>query len=544
MHLLITTARDLGSAIAPLAAWELVHRRFSGTLRASSLSLHSMPHSFKPTAEQVAVVDAVLGGGDLKIKAYAGAGKTSTLRLIADHLAGRRGSYLAFNKDIAAHARSGFPPNVSARTVHSLAYACGSSRPHRARESPGRATARIGGPLWARTDTVPTITGKAVDVTSFELGRMVADGLGRFCRSAQLQPEASHIPVDEKVHDTAADWLRESLLSCVVRLWHESTDPRGRSAIAPDVYLKVWAQTEPRIDADFILFDEAQDSDGVMLSVLGLQRHAQIIYVGDPYQQIYEWRGAVNAMAQIDAPERALTESFRFGPTSRRSRVVYSRCLGSARRFVARLASGRSWSKIPSISPPVDAILCRKNVTAIWQLAAGVEAGHQPAIRMSPTRDRRVLGRRRSVARRSGAPSARWPFHCSKTGRRLQSFCAERGRARPAADRPNRRRVWHRLSPRACAADDARSDADYVISTVHRAKGLAMETGKIAERFPLHARPWATDAGRRRDATALRRGDARAARARYFRPARRTFDGCSTFIDDRTGLLPSSVTLG
>jgi ABC-type transport system involved in cytochrome c biogenesis ATPase subunit len=82
-----------------------------------------MPHSFKPTAEQHAVVDAVLGGGDLKIKAYAGAGKTSTLRLIADRLASSRGSYLAFNKEIAEHARRGFPPNVSARTVHSLAYA-------------------------------------------------------------------------------------------------------------------------------------------------------------------------------------------------------------------------------------------------------------------------------------------------------------------------------------------------------------------------------------------------------------------------------------
>jgi hypothetical protein len=56
-----------------------------------------MPHSFKPTPEQHAVVDAVLGGGDLKIKAYAGAGKTSTLRLVADRLAGRRGSYLTFN---------------------------------------------------------------------------------------------------------------------------------------------------------------------------------------------------------------------------------------------------------------------------------------------------------------------------------------------------------------------------------------------------------------------------------------------------------------
>jgi ABC-type transport system involved in cytochrome c biogenesis ATPase subunit len=47
------------------------------------------------------VVAAVLGGGNLKIKAFAGAGKTSTLRLIAGHLAGKRGSYLAFNREIA-----------------------------------------------------------------------------------------------------------------------------------------------------------------------------------------------------------------------------------------------------------------------------------------------------------------------------------------------------------------------------------------------------------------------------------------------------------
>lgn len=55
-----------------------------------------MPHVCKPTAEQHAVVDAVLRGVDLKVKAYAGAGKTSTLLLVADRFAGKRGSYLAF----------------------------------------------------------------------------------------------------------------------------------------------------------------------------------------------------------------------------------------------------------------------------------------------------------------------------------------------------------------------------------------------------------------------------------------------------------------
>ncbi|TCK32598.1 AAA domain-containing protein [Paraburkholderia sp. BL8N3] len=441
-----------------------------------------MPQSFNPTAEQNAVVDAVAGGGDLKIKAYAGAGKTSTLRLIADHLTGRRGSYLAFNKDIAEHARRGFPANVSARTVHSLAYASVSraltARVNLPSEPPHELATRYG----LGSIEVPSITGKTVEVTPFEIGRMVSDGLGRFCRSAQLNPEAFHIPVDEKVEDKAADWLRESLLPYVVRLWNESTDPRGRSAIAPDVYLKVWAQTEPRIGADFILFDEAQDSDGVMLSTLGLQRHAQIIYVGDPYQQIYEWRGAVNAMAQIDAPERALTESFRFGPTfaALASRILS--LLGERTPIRGQDGIGSIMVEDPSISPPVDAILCRKNVTAIWQLAAGVEAGHKAAIRMSPMEivafaDGADL---LLASKRAFRPAA---FSLFETWKDTQSF------ARSAVGRDllpivqivdecgtdYLRELARRVAPEA--------DADYVISTVHRAKGLQWKRVKVANDF-------------------------------------------------------------
>jgi hypothetical protein len=297
-----------------------------------------------------------------------------------------------------------------------------------------------------------------------------------------LRPEASHIPVDEKVHETAADWLRESLLPCVVRLWNESTDPRGRSAIAPDVYLKVWAQTKPRIDADFILFDEAQDSDGVMLSVLGLQRHAQIIYVGDPYQQIYEWRGAVNAMAQIDAPECALTESFRFGPTfaALASRILS--LLGERTPIRGQDAIGSIMVEDPSVSPPVDAILCRKNVTAIWQLAAGVEAGHKPAIRMSPSEivafadgaDHLLAGKR------TFRPAA---FSLFETWKDAQSFAQSAVgrdllpivRIVDGCGTAYLRELARRVTPEA--------DADYVISTVHRAKGLQWKRVKVANDF-------------------------------------------------------------
>nr|WP_249816408.1 UvrD-helicase domain-containing protein [Bradyrhizobium sp. 180] len=56
--------------------------------------------------------------------------------------------------------------------------------------------------------------------------------------------------------------------------------------------MKLWALSNPAIAADFILLDEAQDTNPVVLDVLRKQP-AQMVYVGDKYQQIYEWRGAV-----------------------------------------------------------------------------------------------------------------------------------------------------------------------------------------------------------------------------------------------------------
>ncbi|GJH12719.1 DEAD/DEAH box helicase [Caballeronia novacaledonica] len=441
-----------------------------------------MAKAYKPTAEQEAVVEAAKGGGDLKVKAYAGAGKTSTLQLVAQQLTGQRGSYLAFNKEIADSARRGFPANVSARTVHSLAYASAptwlTARINLPSEPPHGLAARYGfGPI-----EVPTISGKNAEVAPFEVGRMIADGLGRFCRSADDTPQPFHIPVDEKIRDDAADWLREQLAPSIGRLWAESVNPRGLKAIQPDVYLKVWAQSNPRINADFILFDEAQDSDGIMLSVLSRQRHAQKIYVGDPYQQIYEWRGAVNAMAQINAPERPLTESFRFGPTFAGLASCVLALLGETTPIRGQPSIGSIMVEDPAVQPPVDAVLCRKNATAIWQFAAGIEMGHRPALRMNPSEiiafadgaDQLLNGRR------AFRPTALSLF---ENWREAQAF------ARSAVGRD--------LLPVVEIVDDRGTDylralarrqtpegqADYVISTIHRAKGLEWKRVRIVNDF-------------------------------------------------------------
>jgi len=194
-----------------------------------------------PTDEQMAILDAVSSGVKMKIKAYAGAGKTSTLRLIAERLPHLRGTYLAFNREVAKHARRRFSTNVSSGTIHSLAFRSVSrelaARVSYPAEPPHELAARFG----LSAIQVPLATGKEVELTSFDLGRMIVDGLGRFCRSADAAPGACHVPVDEKIDSQATDWLRDGLSSYVGRLWDGSRTSSGRSAIIPDVYLKVWA---------------------------------------------------------------------------------------------------------------------------------------------------------------------------------------------------------------------------------------------------------------------------------------------------------------
>ncbi|MBC6818003.1 DNA helicase, partial [Acinetobacter baumannii] len=56
------------------------------------------------------------------VTAYAGAGKTSTLKLIGNAKSYQSGMYLAFNKAIATEAESKFNRNVRCKTFHSLAF--------------------------------------------------------------------------------------------------------------------------------------------------------------------------------------------------------------------------------------------------------------------------------------------------------------------------------------------------------------------------------------------------------------------------------------
>lgn len=127
-----------------------------------------------PTAEQEQVVEAVRAGGAVKVKAYAGAGKTSTLRMAAESRGRARGLYLAFNREIANEAARKFPQNTRCRTVHSLAYS--GTRPEITRklknpvEPPHQLALRYGfGKL-----RLPTTIGKELELSPSKVARMVS----------------------------------------------------------------------------------------------------------------------------------------------------------------------------------------------------------------------------------------------------------------------------------------------------------------------------------------------------------------------------------
>src|SRR6516225_8095891 len=89
--------------------------------RVASCMSNTSESTRKPTAEQQAIIDAAISGGNLVIQAGAGTGKTSTLEMIARVLT-KKAIYIAYNKSIATEAATRFPDHVTCKTSHSLAF--------------------------------------------------------------------------------------------------------------------------------------------------------------------------------------------------------------------------------------------------------------------------------------------------------------------------------------------------------------------------------------------------------------------------------------
>ena len=291
--------------------------------------------------EQNAVLDAPLRGVTM-VYACAGAGKTTSLVAKAQRHAamdGMKGLYVAFAKPAQLDAAKRFGAAALCKTGHALAFPrFGQKYAHKLR------------PMnpW-------DVIRKSGLVDDYLEAKVLIDSVNEWCISDAMQ-----FPSRIRLHNLAgriSPVRAAQLAKLAEQLWSEMCDPQSPVPMPHDGYLKLYQLTQPRLPGDYLMVDEFQDTNPVLLDIIRRQPQP-IIAVGDPHQSIFAFRGAVNAMAELKADRKLhISQSFRFGPKVAR---VANDLLGGLKKETTRVIGsgfntelrwdGRVPTDVPSIT--------------------------------------------------------------------------------------------------------------------------------------------------------------------------------------------------
>ncbi|MEU3208141.1 UvrD-helicase domain-containing protein [Streptomyces cyaneofuscatus] len=485
-----------------------------------------------PTDEQTAAADRFHAGDHLALQAGAGTGKTSTLALLA-HGTRRHGRYIAYNKAIAQDAASRFPSTVTCKTAHALAYAAIGHR-YRARlNSPRQPSWKTGHHLGiTKTHRIGDR-----DLSPRALSYATLRTITRFCHSADPALTDHHVPRLRNLEDAGHHReLTALVMPFAHKAWDDLQHPdTGAVRFDHDHYLKIWALTQPRIPADFLLLDEAQDTNPVVEQVFNAQRdHAQLVMVGDSAQAIYQWRGARDIMTAFHGTALTLTQSFRFGP---HLATEANRWLSIATAPLRLVGTETIPTTLGHVDQP-DAILCRTNVGAMHEVMQLLDTDHRVAL----TGGGESL---RALARAADDLKAgRRTFHPElllfPTWSDLQDYAANDPAGRdlqPLVDLVDTHgtdailNAVHRL--------DAESTAHVTVSTAHKSKGREWASVRIADDFTPPRDTDKKDANGRPVPAPIDEAEARLAYVAVTRARRRLDLGGLSWINDHPDGTPT-----
>ncbi|MEZ9863872.1 DUF87 domain-containing protein [Vibrio breoganii] len=277
----------------------------------------------KLTLEMDDFIDAVVSGENVKAYAYAGSGKSTLLRAVEKYHTGKTGLYICYNKSLEQEARKLFSGHhVHIATSHS--FALNSFEP----EDKKGFIKKVG--LKHSQSTVLQFSELKEDsevCQHLDVNRVwkyLVQIIDKFCLTASKEITKIHLPdgvikaVDQlvkkkKIQAKERDGIYSDLIYLSQGLIKSMFKSNNECPATHDCYLKLWQLSEPEIKYDYIMFDEAQDANPLLLSVI-LRQKCQQIFVGDKYQSIYQFRGGINAMDLIPYEGFQLSHSFRFGP--------------------------------------------------------------------------------------------------------------------------------------------------------------------------------------------------------------------------------------
>lgn len=278
----------------------------------------------KLTTEQETIIAAakeMVAGDIIKIDAAAGAAKTSTLVFIAEAIS-EPSICLVFNKAAQIDADERFPAHVLCKTTHSLAYsAIGHLYSSKLSRPQGGYVNVLGtGSEIAKHFRIePFVWPNGKDLPAAFLGLLIRNTVNRFEQSADLKITVSNLPdvltqITEK-SCSGVGKLKKDIVTFAEKLWKLRTDLSSDVLATHDTYLKLYHLSNPKLPYKIIYADEFQDANPCVVDILSKQ-NAKVVIVGDQFQAIYGWRGAVNALKDTIGKEFKLSTSFRYGQDS------------------------------------------------------------------------------------------------------------------------------------------------------------------------------------------------------------------------------------
>lgn len=334
----------------------------------------------KQTVEQSEIIEVANSGVDVKINALAGSGKSTTLAMISHEFdaEGKSGMYLAFNKSIATEAKEKMAESCECRTAHSLAYG-----------KTDRALIKklsykpLSNYVLAKKYNIEKMFFNDLDnmkrcFSAITQVTMIKNTIVHWCNSADEKLDRKHIAtgawMDENIPSDVRKDLNNLVFKYAKELLSEMLDTSSNVAITHDLYLKLFTLSNKcKLKIDYLMIDEAQDLNPCLLDFISKQ-DCQIICVGDHYQSIYQWRGAVNAMQALDCDvTKHLTQSFRFGGDIVNKANTVLKWAGFEKELVGT-------DKDFTPSEQVDCYIARSNIGALGAYFELLSKGEKPYI--------------------------------------------------------------------------------------------------------------------------------------------------------------------
>jgi len=263
--------------------------------------------AFEATEEQIGFRDdqsqRILG------KAFAGTGKTTSFVLRAS-VNQQKSLYVAFNKSIQLEAERKFPSHVLSKTMHSVAFAR-FGRLYMAIPNKLQPDLR---PYHIKPLLSRTLNSLPESMHLLYCAKIIVS-VKRYLVSADMvMSAAAHFDFDRDKE--RSKYYPAAVVDADMQLvWSEMRNPNNVAVpMLHDGYLKEFQLSQPKLAFDCIYFDEVQDTNPVTQAIVNGQNHAQLVFVGDEHQAIYSFRGAHNAIAELQVDSvHYLTSSFRFG---------------------------------------------------------------------------------------------------------------------------------------------------------------------------------------------------------------------------------------